>query len=393
MAKFLGSNGLTYLWSKIKAVLSTKVDKVATTTDNAIARYDGTTGSLQNSGVTINDSNQVSAAKFITSGGTGTQVVLGNGNLASLDYIGKDMSGYLVTHPEAENKIIVPFLYNDIAFLRSQGGDVAIYSTTDSDLTAATLTIKRDWTSYANVDNLFDTAPNYWNAGNTYAAEMNEDGIIIDLTLPKNFVYGTNFYIDFGNAVWGYKKIDVFVRNSSSATSYTNKVSNASISSGGQYYFFINQGSTGYDRLRIYLHDRTATGGVRIAQIGLIQYGSLGHRYTVMSRGIDDGVWRNISPYISGGYTLGTSSKRWSNIYTNYGNFANAITASSTITATGAITGGSFIKTGGTSSQFLKADGSIDSTSYAPQSSTYSKTEVDNKLTNGVYIGNTVGTV
>ncbi len=41
-----------------------------------------------------------------------------------------------------------------------------------------------------------------------------------------------------------------------------------------------------------------------------------------------------------------------------------SLTTSNYITATGNITGNSFIKSGGTSSQFLKADGSIDSTSY-----------------------------
>ena len=62
------------------ADLSSKVSKV-TSTDNAIARFDGTGGQIQNSGVTINDSNHVTAAKFITSGGTSNQVVLGDGTL------------------------------------------------------------------------------------------------------------------------------------------------------------------------------------------------------------------------------------------------------------------------------------------------------------------------
>lgn len=51
---------------------------------------------------------------------------------------------------------------------------------------------------------------------------------------------------------------------------------------------------------------------------------------------------------------LGTSVYRWSIIYGKLGNFS------------GEVTGGSFVKSGGTSSQFLKADGSIDSTTYAP---------------------------
>ena len=42
----------------------------------------------------------------------------------------------------------------------------------------------------------------------------------------------------------------------------------------------------------------------------------------------------------------------------------NNITSSGNISASGDITGNSFIKSGGTSAQFLKADGSVDSTSY-----------------------------
>lgn len=56
---------------------------------------------------------------------------------------------------------------------------------------------------------------------------------------------------------------------------------------------------------------------------------------------------------------------KFANDQTLYG----AITIDNTLTATGAITGASIKKSGGTSSQFLKADGSVDSTSYG----TYSK--------------------
>jgi len=35
--------------------------------------------------------------------------------------------------------------------------------------------------------------------------------------------------------------------------------------------------------------------------------------------------------------------------------------------STGALKAGSFVKRGGTSSQFLKADGTVDSTAYASQ--------------------------
>lgn len=62
------------------------VEKV-TSTDNAIARFDGTGGAIQNSGVIINDSNHVSAVKFISYGGTSKNFVKGDGSLDSSAYI------------------------------------------------------------------------------------------------------------------------------------------------------------------------------------------------------------------------------------------------------------------------------------------------------------------
>jgi len=42
---------------------------VSTTTDNALARYDGTTGALQNSGVTVDDSGNITVSGSITADG------------------------------------------------------------------------------------------------------------------------------------------------------------------------------------------------------------------------------------------------------------------------------------------------------------------------------------
>ena len=49
---------------------------------------------------------------------------------------------------------------------------------------------------------------------------------------------------------------------------------------------------------------------------------------------------------------MGNSSYRWSTVYGGYGDFSDSVTAKS------------FAKIGGTSSQFLKADGSVDANVY-----------------------------
>lgn len=73
--------------------LNKKLTKLTSSTDNAVVRFDGTTGNIQNSGVTINDSNQVTAAKFITSGGSSSQFVKGDGSVDSNTYTPQTSAG------------------------------------------------------------------------------------------------------------------------------------------------------------------------------------------------------------------------------------------------------------------------------------------------------------
>ncbi len=58
-------------WKVIGGYVPNMVGGPASSTDNAIARFDGTTGKLvQNSGATIDDSNNISAASYTATGGT-----------------------------------------------------------------------------------------------------------------------------------------------------------------------------------------------------------------------------------------------------------------------------------------------------------------------------------
>lgn len=254
--------------------------------------------------------------------GTITQVTSIDGALVG-GYISHSVAGFLVTHPEASYGTIIPYIYNDLAFLRAQGGDFSIYSTTDTDLTQDVLTIKTNWSSTSTPNNIFDGSPSYWNGGNGNSAEMNEDGLIIDIVLPNLKTYTNRFYIDFGSQSWGFNYIDLLVKNSANETNYVSKVSAGEVNNNAQFFKAISHTSTpsggsstsGFDRMRIHLYGRTATGGVRIAQIGLVQYSSIGQRYTTMSRGYDDYVWRSITPKGTNTYALGSSSNRWSTVY------------------------------------------------------------------------------
>ena len=66
-----------------------------------------------------------------------------------------------------------------------------------------------------------------------------------------------------------------------------------------------------------------------------------------------------------------TAFKAWGQTFFENGKpkaVTGALSSVTTITASGAVTAASFKKTGGTSSQFLKADGSVDGTAYLPKS-------------------------
>jgi hypothetical protein len=64
---------------------------------------------------------------------------------------------------------------------------------------------------------------------------------------------------------------------------------------------------------------------------------------------------------------IGGGSITGESIYSNgIVSVGTGLTVGTTISATGSITGASIIRSGGTSSQFLKADGSVDSTAYLP---------------------------
>lgn len=62
------------------------------TTTNAIVKFDSS-GNIANTGVTINDSNHVTATKFITSGGTSSQFLKADGSVDSTTYQAQLVSG------------------------------------------------------------------------------------------------------------------------------------------------------------------------------------------------------------------------------------------------------------------------------------------------------------
>ena len=250
-------------------------------------------------------------------------------------YLGRK-SIYYAHHPEYGVPAVIPFLYNDLAFLTSRSTSsatysVSMYSTTDTDYTQPTLTAVK---TYSPSVNIFDGSPSYYQ----YTVEATSTVIVIDFVIPT-FAHTTQFYIDFGATNWGAKSIKVYTWSSSSTNSsqvYTLKGSTTA--AGGQYmtsfsYSYTNTSGTtvqGFDRLRVVLTDFNGT-SPRIAQIGLINFGSAGVRNTYMSRGIDDALYRSLTPFKTNTYSLGSSTNMWSAIYGS-ALVTSTITLSNTIT-------------------------------------------------------------
>lgn len=223
---------------------------------------------------------------------------------------------YLNTHPENSGAII-PFINNDLAFLRLKGGSYKVYrnGTVICDTSAATASL---------VDNVFDGSPSYWQQSITDLTS-----IVFEITLHKQFAYSNTFYVDFGSSNWRAKSITVEVMHSTYDTDWVQKgsITNNSIGEWMLSYGHTPANGTagnGFNKMRITFKD-FMTGGFRIAQIGLLNYGSYGARDVFLAR--DGGViYGTIWPQNNAGANLGTSSKAFATVYGNTftGNAASA---------------------------------------------------------------------
>ncbi len=244
---------------------------------------------------------------------------------------------YISNAPETDSAII-PYIYNDIAFLLKQGGSYSVYYTTDTDYTALELT-KSGSLSW-DLSIAFNGTPNYFYG----SVSSTSSKVVIDIDLPKIYNYSTNLYYDCGSANWRAKDVSFYIYNTADTESPTYKlVGNVTNNPYGSFstrcsYTYSLNGATkvGFNRWRIVLtnfNNKTP----RIAALGVINYGTSGLNYTYMSRGEDNPVYRSISPATTEVYNLGSSSKKWQNVYATTFNGAlngNAKTATSATSAT-----------------------------------------------------------
>ena len=273
---------------------SCKVNYYNTTTKETT---DPTATVTSSDGGTVNYANSAGTATKATQDADGR-------NIAS-SYLRRS-EDYLNTHPENKGTIL-PFINNDIAFFTERGGTVKVYyDGVEQNI---------------NTANMFDASPSYW-AINPQSANLTT--LVIELTLFKGFGWTNTIYVDSGSSGWRAKNVKIEVMNSNYADDvWTVKYDKTNLSTGQNFVSFnhtpvgTSSAGNGFNKVRFTFSGWANATIFRIAQIGLVNYGSAGLRETNMSRGIDDAVYRNITPNTTDKYSLGSSSKRW------FGHFKN----------------------------------------------------------------------
>lgn len=212
-------------------------------------------------------------------------------------------SGYLNIQPE-NSPILIPFMNNDLAYMITRGGSTIVkYNGT---------------TQSVDISGCFDAGPGYG-----YAISNSGDytSIVMELTLHQTFAWTNTIYVDFGSSGWRAKDVEIEVMNSNySGDTWTSKYHNTSNTLGHCYVITSHTPSGasnaggGFNKIRFTFKSFNSA-MFRIAQLGVYNYGSTGLRTTYMSRGIDDAVWRNISPATTNKYNLGSSSLKWKDVY------------------------------------------------------------------------------
>lgn len=277
------------------------------------------------------------------------------------------------THPESGTTTI-PFINNDIAYLTLRGGSVTANYGTPSTF-------------------LFNGAPDYATYDNTDWATTMPNGYVLEINFHKTFQYTTRIGVSFGAKGWrsNYIKLEVYDTGLNAWKTVTETSTNSSqifqASTGGSAPTY------GISKARFTFNDfATFRGsGFRISEIWVLNYSSLGSKEVFVGRdgstmygtlNLNNNILTNIgnagTNFIAstGGLNLAgilTSNGGISNpsSYTQSGTSLNTFTGSirnTVLTASKVVfTDGSknLTSTGiGTSSQFIKGDGSLDSNTY-----------------------------
>lgn len=346
MGKFIGTTGLLYLWEKIKNLLATglsgKADKATT-----LSGY-GITDAINTSSTAQTKAGNLTAAKFITSGGTSSQVVRGDGNLvdskllpqyeAYLEWGGKNFaSSYGPIDAAMVSELGAP----RTMFAKAAG--IVVEYSTDGGST---------WVDYGATNEqkvaLFSVGQNFYTGKNTSASGVSTNNMLrVSLytsaasiyTILNKFV----IYVTTNGSSGCYCTIRCRTQQNyeNNVDTWVTKAEQVPVS-GWPGYNVINISST------------PTYGNAKATQYGEWQFifGYTG----ISSTGYSGLIINRIFGFGGVGWTCPSTMARTGHLYgfdvNQSAYFPSKITATS------------FRTPSGTSSQFLKADGSVDSNTY-----------------------------
>lgn len=281
----LTSEGLSYLWGKIKGLFTRQkiIDTLGYTPANT------TTATKQANGLLFQLPNDNDGNKYLRQDGVWARPKF------------KDLpAGFFPVHPGTYNGMTFPYIYNDLSFLTKKGGS---YTVTYDGVEQNTGSI--------NSDRVFDAGFKQYNVQNPGSTV---EEIIFTINTVAAYKWNSKVYVDFGDADFGCASVVVEARQA--GTNTWTEFHNVSDLTEPNLVFSANFfSSTGLDGLRFTFSDWTTPASqFCIAQIGLINYASTGVGEVLMP--VSGGtMYGPIVPNAYGTMDLGSSSKFWRNVY------------------------------------------------------------------------------
>lgn len=171
---------------------------------------------------------------------------------------------YYAHHPEMSDMHILPFIYNDFAFIDKKGGSYTITRSDNGEI--------------GNPQNIFDAAPSFM-----HSRGFASDTVwTVDIVCPIPFTYGTLLYVDFGSQGFfcSYVKIEAQHSRTGEWKTVMEKTDNAL----PYVYCRCNSDDIGVNKFKFTFKNPLSAQQFRISSIGAISYKSSGIEETILTR-------------------------------------------------------------------------------------------------------------
>lgn len=171
---------------------------------------------------------------------------------------------YYAHHPEMSDMHIIPFIYNDFAFIDKKGGSYTVTRSDNGEI--------------GNPQNIFDAAPSFM-----HSRGFTSDTVwAVDIVCPIPLTYGTLLYVDFGSQGFfcTYVKIEAQHSTTGEWKTVMEKTDNAL----PYVYCRCSSDDIGVNKFKFTFKNPLSAQQFRISSIGAISYKSSGIEETVLTR-------------------------------------------------------------------------------------------------------------